>query len=73
MGIQEIKEVSLPFVRKYGIKSLSVFGSYVSGNENENSDIDFLVEFIDTPSIFKVMGLREELKNALHKPAYMPS
>jgi len=57
----------MPFAQKYGVKSMSIFGSYALGNQTETSDIDFLVEFFSTPSIFKVMGLREELMNALNK------
>ncbi|MDR1726581.1 MAG: nucleotidyltransferase domain-containing protein [Acidobacteriota bacterium] len=67
MGIREIKQKTMPFVDKYGLKSVSVFGSYATETQNEDSDVDFLVEFLNTPSIFKVMGLREELKRALNK------
>mgnify|MGYP006299273787 CR=1 FL=1 len=30
---------------QYQIKEMGIFGSYVRGEENENSDIDILVEF----------------------------
>jgi hypothetical protein len=36
----------LPEIKdQYQIKAIGVFGSYVRGEENENSDIDILVEF----------------------------
>jgi len=67
MGLEEIKNKSVPLANKYGLKNMSIFGSYASGEHSENSDIDFLVEFFDVPSILKVMGLREELRRALKK------
>jgi predicted nucleotidyltransferase len=32
-------------LRKYGVKKIGLFGSYVRGEQKESSDIDFLVEF----------------------------
>ena len=44
-----------------------MFGSYALGNATEKSDADFLVVFgAKTPSIFKVMGFKEELENRLN-------
>ena len=67
MGAEEIRHKAMPLIAKYGLKKMSIFGSYASESFNEDSDVDFLVEFFDVPSIFKVMGLREELKRALGK------
>ena len=32
-------------IRKFGVKKLWVFGSYVRGEQKEKSDIDIMVEF----------------------------
>lgn len=32
-------------LKKYGVKRIGLFGSYVKGNQKKNSDIDLLVEF----------------------------
>ena len=32
-------------IKKYGVKKIGLFGSYVRGNQKEKSDIDILVEF----------------------------
>lgn len=32
-------------LKKYGVKRIGLFGSYVRGEQKEDSDIDFLVEF----------------------------
>lgn len=47
----------------YGIKSLSLFGSYIRGEENEKSDIDLLVEFNKTIDLFNFIGLENYLSD----------
>jgi len=42
--IDEIKKISVPVAEKYGVKKLALFGSYARGEQNNNSDIDFLIE-----------------------------
>jgi predicted nucleotidyltransferase len=69
LTIDTIKRSASPLVAKYGISRLEIFGSCLSGTATEDSDADFLVDFgPGTPSIFKVMGFREELSAALGKP-----
>jgi len=56
----------LPGLReRYGVKSLWVFGSYVRGEQKPNSDLDILVEFDKTPTLFELMDLEEELEDLL--------
>lgn len=55
--------------KKYNIEKIDLFGSFASGTQTEKSDIDFLVKFSEeTPSIFKVMGLKSELEKSLAMP-----
>jgi len=42
--IDEIKSISVPVAQKYGVKKLALFGSYARGEQNINSDIDFLID-----------------------------
>ncbi|UEC41970.1 MAG: DNA polymerase beta domain protein region [Methanothrix sp.] len=46
---------------RYKVKSLGVFGSRVRGEARKDSDVDILVEFAETPDLFKFMDLEEEL------------
>lgn len=48
---------------KYRLKILALFGSYARQEQNENSDIDLLIEFIDgTENIHsKKLDLRREI------------
>ena len=40
--LEEIKEKAIPIAKKYGVKKLSLFGSYARGDANADSDLDFL-------------------------------
>ena len=56
----------LPELReRYGVESLGLFGSYVRGEEREGSDLDLLVEFIDTPDLFEFVALGQDLSELL--------
>ncbi|OGC04024.1 hypothetical protein A2276_05345 [candidate division WOR-1 bacterium RIFOXYA12_FULL_43_27] len=50
----------------YGVKSISLFGSYVRGEQRENSDIDLLVDFKDK-SYENFINLIFSLENILGK------
>jgi predicted nucleotidyltransferase len=49
----------------YRVKSLGVFGSFVRGEQEETSDIDILVEFIDTPGLIDFIALENHLSEIL--------
>ena len=55
--------------KKYFIIELSIFGSSIRDDFNENSDIDFLTSFQKDSgiSLFDIMELEEELSKMLHK------
>ena len=48
-------------LRKYHVSELSLFGSYVRGEERPDSDIDFLVEFSEV-SFDAYMDLKDFLE-----------
>ena len=69
LSIETIREAVTPLAQKYNVARVDLFGSYASGKATVQSDIDFLVEFqAKVPSIFKVMGFREELQKSLRYP-----
>ena len=47
--------------RRYGVESLGVFGSYIRGDERENSDLDVLVGYIGVPDLFDFVSLKLDL------------
>jgi hypothetical protein len=52
---------------KYGVDLIGVFGSYVRGDSNEDSDIDILINPDGTKpfGLFALMHLEEELNKLL--------
>jgi uncharacterized protein len=49
--LEKRKEDLKSICKILGIKRLYVFGSIVSDNFNENSDIDFLISFVDNLTV----------------------
>jgi len=50
---------------RYGVRLLAVFGSRLRGEERPESDLDLLVDFDRTPSLFRFLRLEEELSDLL--------
>ena len=50
---------------RYHVARLEVFGSYVRGEATPQSDVDILVTFSRTPTLFDLVELREYLTQAL--------
>ncbi len=61
--IEKLRKTKPVAEKKYGVKSLEVFGSYVRGEQKKGSDLDVLVEFHQTIDLFKYI----ELENFLSK------
>ena len=53
------------FAERFGITELGVFGSYARGEQRKGSDIDILVEFSKTPSLFGLVEAEEYIGNIL--------
>lgn len=49
----------------YKVRELGIFGSYVRQEQTENSDVDLLVEFSETPSLLKFVSLENYLSDNL--------
>lgn len=63
--ISKLREI-MPIVKeKYSVRTLEAFGSYVRGEQREQSDLDILVEFDNTIDLFMFMELEEYLSEAL--------
>ena len=50
---------------QFNVESLRLFGSVARGEATESSDIDLLVEFSDTPTLFTFLRLRGYLQELL--------
>jgi len=69
MNLEDIKKKVLPVVRKYEVQKAALFGSFVRGEQREDSDIDILVEFKDRESktLLDLVGLELELQEILNR------
>ena len=65
-SIKQTLEDSRETLRKYGVKKLGLFGSYVKGTAQVHSDIDLLVE-LERRSFDDYMGLRIFLEDLFDK------
>lgn len=64
--IREQLRSELPYLREhYDVDRLGICGSYVRGEQTEDSDLDLLVTFTDTPGLFGVIELKQYLEDQL--------
>ena len=55
-------------IRRFGVKRIGVFGSYVRGEQRKESDIDILVEFEEGKATLEnFLDLKEYLEKLLGK------
>lgn len=52
-------------VKKYNVKSIGIFGSFVRSEQKKTSDVDILVEFGIPIGFFKFLELEEYLSKQL--------
>ena len=52
--------------QRYKAELKGIFGSYAREEENENSDVDVLVEFLDNATLFELVGLGDFLEEKLN-------
>ena len=69
MKLEEIQKIlakhKKELYEKYKIEKMGIFGSFVRGEEREESDIDILVEFEDVPGLIKFIEVEEYLSKLL--------
>jgi predicted nucleotidyltransferase len=51
--------------KKFKVKTIGVFGSYVRGEQKRGSDVDVLVEFEEPIGLFEFMDLEDYLSQLL--------
>ena len=68
LTLDDIKLNVEQVAKDFDVTKVSLFGSYASGKQTKESDVDLLVEFA-TPSVslFKICGLKVELEELLNK------
>jgi len=68
-GIGEFKKIisqhKKELENRFNVEKIGLFGSYIRGEEDEESDLDILVEFKEPISLFEFMDLEEYLGKIL--------
>lgn len=65
--LQEIKDILISnrkrIYSKYHVKEIGIFGSYVRGEQKEDSDVDILVEFEEPVSLLRLVNFENFLQD----------
>ncbi len=68
-NLEEIKKAinkhKLFLKEKFEVKSIGIFGSYLRGEQSEQSDIDILIEFHSVIDLFEFIKLENFLSEVL--------
>lgn len=54
-----------PHFKEMNLKRVRVFGSVARGEATKESDLDLIVDFYKTPSLFKYIGIENKLSDML--------
>ncbi len=60
-----LKQHKNELAKKYKVKEIGMFGSYVRGEQKKRSDVDILIEFEEVPDLFKFLELERYLERLL--------
>lgn len=63
----KLKALKPTILAQYKARGISLFGSFVRGEQKANSDIDLLVEFTDDADLFDLIGLAQFLEAELQR------
>src|SRR6266705_3290226 len=63
--IAQLRRVQPDLRRRYPIRELGIFGSYVRGQQTEGSDLDVVVDLADGIGLLELAGLQHDLSDAL--------
>jgi len=65
MDPEEIRSEVASLLKRYDVRRAAIFGSFVKGEQKEDSDLDILVEFEGEKRLLDLTGLKIELEQAL--------
>ncbi len=63
--IKEIQNRTAPIAKSYGIKKMSLFGSYARGEATDGSDIDLFIDKGHLKSLIQYFAFINELEDVL--------
>lgn len=67
-SVEEIRSILTPIAMQYGVRSVSLFGSYAKGTASDKSDVDLKIEKGKLKTLFELSGFRLAAQDALNLP-----
>ena len=64
--ILEIKNKTVPVAKAYGIRRMSLFGSYARGEANDKSDVDIFIERGSLRGLIQYFSFVQKLEEILN-------
>ena len=65
--LARLKELKPAIMARYKAREMSLFGSFVRGEQSADSDIDVLVDFEEEADLFDLVGLAAQLEEELQR------
>ena len=65
MTIPEIEQTLVGILKNHNTSSVGIFGSRARAEAHSDSDLDVLVDFHETKSLLTLVGIEQELTEAL--------
>ena len=65
--IETTKKKIVPILKQYDVSHAGIFGSYARGDHKKNSDIDIVVQFRGSKSLFDLARLEMKLEKILRR------
>ena len=65
MNRKDLFKKIVTILERYGAKKIAIFGSYARDEAKPESDIDIIVEFSERKSLLDLVGIEQELSDAL--------
>ena len=64
MELIDLRKQITDILRNYPVSKAAIFGSFAKGEENRLSDIDILIESSGPISLFQILNIEKDIKNA---------
>lgn len=65
LSLASIKYLLLPIVHRYGLQSVSIFGSYARNEAKPSSDVDLLIDGGNYQGLVEYMNMVDEMRSVL--------